>query len=294
MKQPVNRTAEVSASSEASPIPSGGGLRGLGYVRRPAPGALFDEHSMSWKLVSRWSVLAGGAAAVLLQVAHPSVGAGVNQHSSYATDPLGRLERTLTSMLAISFGSPEQREAVLAELRRLHRPVTGTRDDGESYRALDPELQMWVWATLIHVGLAVERRYEHRLTEAERRTYYLESRTLAAQFRIPDHMIPADLDAFEDYMADTISSLEVTDDARQICREIIRPELPWTTPKMFAPLEWLTVELLDDRLREDYGLSPLSPARSALMRQMKGTTRWLLPKLPDRVMANPLNKRAFG
>lgn len=286
--------AGLDPTPTPSPIPSGGGLRGLGYVRRPATGALFDEHSMSWKLVSRWSVLAGGAAAVLLQVAHPSVGAGVNQHSSYAADPLGRLERTLTSMLAISFGSPAQREAVLGELRRLHRPVTGTRADGESYRALDPELQMWVWATLIHVGLAVERRYEHRLTEVERRGYYLESRVLAAQFRIPDEMIPADLEAFEEYMADSIASLVVTDDARQVCREVVRPDLPWTTPALFAPLEWLTVELLDDRLREDYGLRALSPARRAVMRQVKGSTRWLLPRLPDRLMANPLNKRAFG
>ena len=95
-------------------------------------------------------------------------------------------------------------------------------------------------------------------------------------------------------MADSIASLVVTDDARQVCREIVRPDLPWTTPALFAPLEWLTVELLDDRLREDYGLRALSPARRAVMRQVKGSTRWLLPRLPDRLMANPLNKRAFG
>jgi uncharacterized protein (DUF2236 family) len=81
----------------------------LGVVPAPARGALFDRHSVSWRVVSRWPVLAGGPAALLLQVAHPSVAAGVDQFSSYAADPFGRLERTLNAMLAISFGSPERR-----------------------------------------------------------------------------------------------------------------------------------------------------------------------------------------
>ena len=81
-------------------------MKEWGYVRRPAPGAMFDEHSVSWRLVSRWSVLAGGPAAILLQVGHPSVAAGVSQYSSFARDPFGRLERTLMAMLSISFGSP--------------------------------------------------------------------------------------------------------------------------------------------------------------------------------------------
>ena len=162
---------------------------------------MFDEHSLSWRVVSRWPVLAGGPAALLLQVAHPSVAAGVSQHSGYAADPFGRLERTLNAMLSIAFGSPAHRDAVLVELGAIHRRVTGVRDDGEPYRALDPSLQLWVWATLVHVAIEIERRYAHELTLDERRRYYLESTEIARSFRLPEALIPADLDAFDAYVA---------------------------------------------------------------------------------------------
>ena len=269
-------------------------LGGLGYVSAPAPGALFDEHSVSWRLVSRWTVLAGGQAAVLLQVGHPAVGAGVAQHSSYATDPFGRLERTLYSMLAISFGSPERREDVLAELRNMHRPVTGTDGLGESYRALDPDLQRWVWATLIWVALEVERKYIGDLTPAEREQYYAESKDLARCFRIPESMIPDDLAAFEEYVAVSIAALVVTDDARAVAREIASPKLWWAPTPVWAPLGWVTADLLGPELTAEFGLRPLSGRQAGLVRRGKGLSRAVLPRLPAPLLANPLNRRAIA
>jgi uncharacterized protein (DUF2236 family) len=241
-------------------------------VPKPAPGALFDERSVSWQVVSRWTVLAGGPAAVLLQVAHPSVAAGVAEHSSYATDPLGRLERTLHSMLAISFGSPERREATLAELRNVHRAVQGTRPDGETYRALDPDLQRWVWATLVHVALEVERRY----------------------LRVPEASIPADLAAFEKYVVDTIGALEVTHQARAIARSVLRPGVWWAPRPLMVPLEWVTVDLLGPELSAAYGLPPLSPAQRRALRSARRVSRRVLPALPEPLLANPLNRRAIA
>jgi len=255
---------------------------------------LFGEHSVSWRLVSRWTVLLGGPAAVLLQVAHPSVGAGVSQHSSYAEDALGRLERTLSAMLAISFGSPERREAVLAELRSLHQPVVGTRDDGVPYRALDPELQLWVWATLGYVALEVERRYVHRLTHDDRKQYYLESTELARCFRVPERLIPADLEAFERYVADTIAGLEVTADALETKDGIMRPRLGPIPPGLFAPAEWVTVDLLGPELASAFGFAPLTSAQRRLVRTSKGVGRQLLPRLPEPLLSNPLNKRSIA
>lgn len=261
---------------------------------KPAPGALFDEHSVSWRLNSRWTVLAGGPAAVLLQVAHPSVAAGVAEHSSYATDPLGRLERTLHSMLAISFGSPERREATLAELRNVHRAVQGTRPDGEAYRALDPDLQRWVWATLVHTALEVERRYLRRLDAADRERYYLESTELARCFRVPEASIPVDLVAFEEYVVDTISSLEVTDQARAIARSVLRPGVWWAPRPLMVPLEWVTVDLLGPELSAAYGLPRLSPAQRRALRSARRVSRRVLPVLPEPLLANPLNRRAIA
>lgn len=263
-------------------------------VPKPAPGALFDEHSVSWRVVSRWTVLAGGPAAVLLQVAHPSVAAGVAEHSSYATDPLGRLERTLHSMLAISFGSPERREATLAELRHLHRAVQGTRPDGEAYRALEPDLQRWVWATLVHVALEVERRYVRQLDQTDRERYYLESTELARCFRVPEASIPPDLAAFGEYVADTVASLEVTDQARAIARSVLRPGVWWAPRPLMVPLEWVTVDLLGAELSAAYGLPPLSTAQRRALRSARGVSRRVLPVLPEPLLANPLNRRAIA
>lgn len=263
-------------------------------VVHPAPGALFDRHSVSWRLVSRWSVLAGGPAAILLQVGHPSVAAGVSQYSSFASDPFGRLERTLSAMLAISFGSPARREEVLEDLRNVHRRVAGTRPDGERYSALEAELQLWVWATLVHVALEVERTYLRVLTSAERRQYYVESTELARAFRVPERLIPADLDDFDAYVATTVASLEVTDDARQVAREVLHPRFWWAPRPLFVPIEWVTVDLLAPGLADAYGLPRLTPAQRRGLRGARTLTRAVLPRLPEPLAANPFNRRSIG
>jgi uncharacterized protein (DUF2236 family) len=260
----------------------------------PAPGALFDRHSVSWRVVSRWPVLAGGPTALLLQVAHPSVAAGVDQFSGYAEDPFGRLERTLNAMLAISFGSPERREQVLVELRGVHRAITGTRSDGVEYRALDPELQRWVWATLIHVALEVERRYLGELRRSEREGYYQESAELARCFRIPDALIPDDLDAFSDYVAEVSASLEVGPEARSVARGVFHPEMWWAPRPAMLPIEWVTVDLLGPDLSAAYGLPRLTAGQRRLVRGTRMLSKSVLPRLPTPLLANPLNRRAIA
>jgi uncharacterized protein (DUF2236 family) len=260
---------------------------------RPAPGALFDEHSVSWRLVSRWPVLAGGPAAILLQVAHPSVAAGVSGYSSFNRDPFGRLERTLAAMLAISFGTPDRRESVLAELRAVHRRVRGTRSDGQAYAALQPDLQLWVWATLVHVAIEVDRRYVRSLTAADRETYYAESTELARAFLVPGHQIPADLAAFESYVRATVAGLEVSDEARAVARDVLHPRAWWAPRPVFVPVEWVTVDLLDRRLAADFGLPLLAAGPRRALRGTRRLTRSVLPRLPEPLLANPYNKRAI-
>jgi uncharacterized protein (DUF2236 family) len=249
---------------------------------------------VSWRLVSRWTVIAGGPAALLLQVAHPSVAAGVFQHSSYATDPFGRLERTLTAMLTVSFGSPAHREAILTELADIHRRVTGQRSDGVSYRALDPSLLVWVWATLVHVALEIERRYANELTADDRHAGYLESTAVARAFRVPERLIPVDLDAFDRYVTTTVSTLHVTDEARDVARSILHPAIWWAPRPLVVPLEWATIDLLDDRLRRDYGLPRLGPSQRRAVQGAKRIGRAVVPRLPEVLLANPLARRAIA
>ena len=114
----------------------------------PARGALHGRDTWSWRLNSSWFVLIGGARAAIMQVAEPKIGAGVAQHSAYRTDPLGRLERTLDAMLTVGFGTPEQKDRVLEELRQVHSAVRGRTEEGAPYSALDPQLVGEVLDTL--------------------------------------------------------------------------------------------------------------------------------------------------
>src|SRR6266508_5561707 len=102
------------------------------------------------KVAREGALLAGGARAILLQIAHPAVGQGVAEHSDFAARPLERLRATLTYVYCVIFGSPEEIEAVAAMVTAAHRNVTGT-----GYRASDPELQLWVAATLYDTAILV-------------------------------------------------------------------------------------------------------------------------------------------
>ncbi|HLJ07244.1 MAG TPA: oxygenase MpaB family protein, partial [Acidimicrobiia bacterium] len=99
------------------------------------------------------ALLAGGARAILLQVAHPGVARGVAEHSDFATRPLDRLRATLGYVYGVTFGTPEESRAVAAMVTEAHRAVAGA-----GYRASDPELQLWVAATLYDTAVLIYER----------------------------------------------------------------------------------------------------------------------------------------
>jgi uncharacterized protein (DUF2236 family) len=101
---------------------------------------LFGPDSVSWIVDRELIVLAGGSCALLMQAAHPVVAAGVAEHSTYASDPFGRLLRTLTSSFDVVFGTRSEAERTLDRVNTIHERVRGRRpDDGSPYTALDPE-----------------------------------------------------------------------------------------------------------------------------------------------------------
>ena len=122
----------------------------------------------AWRVNAEPAVFLGGGRALLMQVAHPGVGAGVEQHSSYAKDPWGRLFRTVDVMLKMSFGTPEQSARQVRLLEKMHKRVKGTTDFGDPYSAFDVDLQVWVWATLVDTALKVYEQVQGELWPSER------------------------------------------------------------------------------------------------------------------------------
>jgi len=108
---------------------------------------LFGPDSLTWRVNREQALLLGGGRALLLQLAHPLVAAGVADHSDFRSDPLRRLRRTLDATLAMIFGTTAEAEAAAAGVRAVHERVTGTLrtrvgrfDAGTPYRAEDPAL----------------------------------------------------------------------------------------------------------------------------------------------------------
>jgi uncharacterized protein (DUF2236 family) len=223
--------------------------------------------SVSWRIVTEPTVIvATGGAALLLQVAHPLVAAGVEQHSDYQSKPWERLFRTLDTMFTITFGSPEASSAASRRLRGRHAGIRGDADDGRAYRALDPHLLLWVWATLVDTPLRAHDRFVGSLTADERRRFYAEQVEVALACGVPQGLCPPTLEAFAAYMDEARSQLRITPTARAVAASIAGPPLPWpVSPVAGAVIGALTAGALPPDVRRQYGL-PWSPLHRQVMR----------------------------
>lgn len=250
---------------------------------------LFGPDSLTWRVNREGVLLLGGGTALILQVAHPLVAAGVAEFSNYREDPWGRLYRTLDLTTKIVFGDEETAGRASRAIRMAHKRVHGeTREAGgrypagTPYDANDTELLMWVHATLVHTSLQVYERYVGPLTIAEKRAYYEEQKTLGEAFGIPRDEQPADYAAFNAYFADMLQSdrIAVTGALRDVVDATINPDLPFVARPIVEALNLATVGMLPESLRTDLGL-PWGPNRERLFDAGRRVLRALLPVLPS-------------
>ena len=169
--------------------------------------------SMSWKIGREAITFLGGGRAALLQLAHPYVAHGVDQHSETRTDPIGRFNRTFLHVFNMIFGSQadalESAHGVRAIHDTIHGPITeniGRFEAGHRYRAHDHDALMWVHATLIHTAVLVFDQVVEPLSWAERDQYYQESKSFAALFGIDAALMPATWTEFDAYVNDMVES----------------------------------------------------------------------------------------
>lgn len=241
VSETTHRTARQSGSAEDG-----------GAVPDQLP---LSRSSIAWKVNAEPAVFLGGGRALLLQVAHPGVGAGVEQHSSYARDPWGRLFRTVDVMMKLSFASPEVSARQQRLLDKMHRRVRGVTDDGTPYDAHDTELQLWVWATLVDTALVVYERLRPALSLDEREQYYEESKLVAHGCGVPVGACPDTWATFQRYVQGVIATeLRVTDSARRVAVAAMAPPLPGPLAGIARSSNTMfTVGLLPRSVRELYG-----------------------------------------
>ncbi len=229
--------------------------RSLGAEPGAAVTLPLSRQSIAWKVNAEPVAILGGGRALLLQVAHPAVAAGVEQHSTYATDPWARLFRTLEVMIRLSFGSPESSARQADALRAMHQRVVGTTDDGQPYRALDPALLKWVWATLVDTALMVYERTFPALRAPERNRYYEDWVAVGLACGMTEAECPPTWEAFTAYLTHMIDhELRVTPAARMVAHAVLVPPLPLGLDRLSArPHQLVTVGLLPQSLRDAYG-----------------------------------------
>jgi uncharacterized protein (DUF2236 family) len=227
----------------------------------PADEGLFRRGCWLRRVSAEPVLLFGGGRALLLEIAHPLVAAGVAEHSRFRSDPFGRLQRTLEAMSAIVF---RDRGAALAAARgveRAHARVAGVLTEragrfaaGTPYSGRDPELMLWVWATLVDTALEVYERFVGGLDLAARRAYYADHRCVVRVLGVPDALVPPDWEAFRAWFDAQVASdaLCVTPTAREIAVAVLEPAAALAGA---GRLRLLTSGLLPPRLREGFGLS---------------------------------------
>jgi uncharacterized protein (DUF2236 family) len=125
---------------------------------RGDPG-LFGPGAVSWQVIGDVAAFAGGIRALLIQAAHPEVVAGVEDHSRYREDPLGRLSRTSAYVTATTYGAMPEVEAAVDFVRGAHRGVSGESDRGRRYAASNPAHAAWVHNVLTDSFLAAYQAF---------------------------------------------------------------------------------------------------------------------------------------
>jgi uncharacterized protein (DUF2236 family) len=212
----------------------------------------FDDDSITRRVNRENVLLLGGGRALLMQLAHPKVAAGVDEHSDFRSRPIRRLRRTIRMTMAIVFGDRETALAAARGVNRVHAKV-----QGDGYRALDPDLLLWVYATLADTALLTYETFVEPLGPGDHDDFHREFKLLGELLGIPRDTFPATTGDFDAYVNHMVSSgqVRVGDRARQLAAQVMRPRVLFMPGPVMLPLNIVTTGLLAPALRAQYGLT---------------------------------------
>jgi uncharacterized protein (DUF2236 family) len=252
---------------------------------------IFGPASLTWRVDREAAVFLGAGRALLLQLAHPWVAAGIAEHSRTLADPIGRFHQTFNTVFTMVFGTLDQALAAARRLHRRHAAVTGILPwtagrfaAGSVYRANEISALRWVHATLVETALLTHDLVLPALTNSEREKYWAEGRLFAALFGLRQADLPPDWTSFTAYNEAMWRSdiLTVSPAARKIAEQIfLRRATGLRVPKWYLAL---TTQLLPERLRGEFGLS-FGEREQRSMDLALARIRRLYPRLPLRLRA---------
>jgi len=267
--------------------------------------SLFTDASMLRRVHRERAIALSGPRALLMQAAHPLAVSGLLAHSTAMDEPYDRLARTAEVMSTIGFGPRAEAERVTAMVRGMHARVRGKLREpvgvypaGTPYGADQPDLLLWVLFTLVDSGIVVYRKYVGSMSRAEEAAYWDDYKVVGGLFGLARADMPdtlADLDGYRREMLEG-DALLVTDWARRRAREIVlEPPVPWIAQPLLQTANFITIALLPDEIRAQYGFAALPPApvRKALVAGgAEYVKRAVIPFVPERLRFVPAARAA--
>ena len=254
----------------------------------PDPGLLGPD-SVTWRIHDEQWLITAGARAFLLQAAHPKVAQGALDHSGFAEDPFGRVERTIQSMSVLIFGTSHEAEAMARHINRLHHTVQGTLPEsigrysaGESYNAMEPLALLWVHIAFVDSLLTAYKTFVGPLSQEECEQYWQESCRYARLLGLTDATLPASYADVQRYMREALPSGEIAigPAAHFIARKVLYPPMPWLRRPLWAIVRLITIGQLPADIRQAYGLRWRARERAGfwVARGVGRLTRHLFPR----------------
>lgn len=272
-------------------------------MTRTAPeDAYFDDRAMIRRVHREQAVALCGGRALLLMAAHPVAFEGFFMSTGSLDEPYERLRRAGLVLDTIAWGRRSRADAMCKRVRAMHRAAAGSIPHaagrfpaGTPYRADDPELLLWILASLVDSALLVYERTVGTLAPAQREAYWRDYKVIGRCFGIPARAMPKTYEDFADYMERMLASddLFVTERARELgIRIVLRPPAPLLARPLVELANQVTVGWLPPRVRAMYGLR-WDPARAVALRGgAEYAKRVVVPLLPDRVRLVPSARAA--
>ena len=265
----------------------------------------FTDDSMLRRVHRERAIALSGPRALLMQAAHPLAVSGLLAHSSAMDEPYDRLARTAEVMSTIGFGTRADADRVTAHVREMHTRVKGRIREpvgrfpaGTPYRADQPDLLLWVLFTLVDSGVVVYRKYVGELSRSAEAAYWEDYKVVGELFGLRRSDMPdtvEDLDAYRREMLEG-DTLLVTDWARSRARQIVlEPPVPWIARPLLETANFITIALLPETIRRQYGFSPLPPVavrRALVAGGAEYVKRVVIPFVPERLRYVPAARAA--
>jgi uncharacterized protein (DUF2236 family) len=245
-----------------------------GVPEEAADDGFFGPASVAWRVSTDLASPVAGLRSLLMQALHPLAMAGVDQHSGWRRDPVGRLAATSAYLATVTFGERAVAEQAAARVRRIHDHVRGVDAvTGRRYAAGDPALLLWVHAALVQSSLAAVWAFGTPLSAEDSDRYVAEMTVAAELVGVPRPLVPASVAELERYVASVRPGLSCTPAARESMAYLLDPPgLDEEVAEIWQDVRDAAIAVLPQWARQMYGYSapPLSPGRRTEIRQSLG------------------------